>query len=369
MWREGVGHVIASLVRGMPRQRYHSTVWCLEERNIVGQRLRHEGYEVVEFNKRCHRDVALFIRLATLVRRQRIDILHCHNELSWFYGALGGRLGGVPRLLMTLHGRRADMSPRHLWEQRRLASLTTAVVSVSAYLRQQAISDMGLWPPKVVTIRNGIPLPPQDYDGVQRRQARELLGMPETAIVVGSVGWMTAVKNHDLLIEAAAETRAVVPGLRVVLIGDGPIRQRLTHKVAALGLRDCVMFTGLRDDVTALLPGLDMYVCSSDYEGISLSVLEAMAAARAVIATAVGGNPEIIQHQKTGFLVDKGNRQALSSAIIELAGNAARRCALAQHARRAVERQYSLARMVQDYDQLYQWCLLPRRWRAQSPKV
>jgi glycosyltransferase involved in cell wall biosynthesis len=153
------------------------------------------------------------------------------------------------------------------------------------------------------------------------------------------------------------------------LIGDGPARQRLTHKVAALGLQDCVMFTGLRDDVAALLPGLDMYVCSSDYEGISLSVLEAMAAARAVIATAVGGNPEIIQHQKTGFLIDKGNRQALTSAMVELAGNAARRCALAQHARRAVETQYSLARMVQDYDQLYQWCLLPRRWRAQSPKA
>jgi glycosyltransferase involved in cell wall biosynthesis len=369
MWREGVGNVIAGLVRGMPRQRYQSTVWCLEECNSLGQMLRQEGYEVVTFNKRRHRDVALFIRLASLIRRQRIDILHCHNELSWFYGVLGGRLGMVPRLVMTLHGRRADMSPRHLWEQRRLASLTTAVVSVSAYLRQQAISDMRLGAPKVITIRNGIPLPPQGADGAQRRQARQLLGLPETAMVVGSVGWLTAVKNHDLLIEAAAETRAVVPDLRVVLIGDGPARQHLMHKVAALGLHDVVRFTGLRDDVAALLPALDMYVCSSDYEGISLSILEAMAAARAVIATAVGGNPEIIQHQKTGLLVDQGNRQALASAMIELAGNEARRYTLAQHARRAVERQYSLARMVQDYDQLYQWCMLPRRWRAQHPKA
>jgi glycosyltransferase involved in cell wall biosynthesis len=228
---------------------------------------------------------------------------------------------------------------------------------------------MRLGAPKVITIRNGIPLPPQGADGAQRRQARQLLGLPETAMVVGSVGWLTAVKNHDLLIEAAAETRAVVPDLRVVLIGDGPARQHLMHKVAALGLHDVVRFTGLRDDVAALLPALDMYVCSSDYEGISLSILEAMAAARAVIATAVGGNPEIIQHQKTGLLVDQGNRQALASAMIELAGNEARRYTLAQHARRAVERQYSLARMVQDYDQLYQWCMLPRRWRAQHPKA
>jgi glycosyltransferase involved in cell wall biosynthesis len=350
----------------MSPQRYQSAVWCLEEKNVVGHELGSEGHEVIAFHKYRRRDLALFARIATLVRRRRIDVLHCHDELSWFYGALGARLGGVPRLVMTLHGRRPDISQRHLWEQSVLARLSTAVVSVSSYLRQQVISELGLSPYQVVAIHNGIPVPPRQVGQEERRRARQMLGIPETAIVVGSVGLIRAVKNYDLLIEAAAAARAVVPDLRIVLIGDGPGREHLVHKVVALGLRDAVLFTGLRHDVAALLPGLDVYVCSSDYEGVSLSILEAMAAARAIIATAVGGNPEILRHNATGMLVERGNRQALTNAIIELCRNEARRCWLAQQARCAVETHYSVARMSHDYDRLYQWCVLSRRQRLAS---
>lgn len=353
----GMENVVASLVRGMPPARYQSAIWCLEEADTLGRELRAEGYEVVEWNRRWRRDFVLFFRLAAWMRRERIDILHCHDELSWFYGAVGAWLGGMSRVLVTMHGRRSDIAWRHLWEQRFLSSITRIIVSVSQHLREQIIDDINVAPGKAVTIYNGIAVASQKPVREQRCQARAVLGLPEDAQVVGTVGRLAAVKNIELLIAAAAEARAVLPSLYVVLIGDGPCQDRLAARVAALGLDDRVIFAGLRRDVEALLPGLDLYVCSSDYEGVSLSILEAMAAERAVIATSVGGNKEIIQHNDTGILVEKGNPQALRQALIELFSDAPRRRRLAQQGRGMVETNYSLNRMIQDYEKLYQTML------------
>jgi glycosyltransferase involved in cell wall biosynthesis len=353
----GMGHVIASLVRGMPPLRYQSAIWCLEEADILGQKLQSEGHEVLQLGRCWRRDFALLIRMASLIRRKRIDILHCHDELSWFYGTLAAWLGGASRVLVTMHGRRPDISTRHLYEQRVLTSATTAIISVSSYLSQQLLNEIRVAPRKLVTIRNGVPLVPMQPEQEQRRQARKVLGLREDAIVVGCVGRLAAVKNLDLLIAAAAAARAVVPNLHVVLIGEGPCQARLVRRVAALGLNEVVTFTGLRQDVAELLPGLDLYVCSSDYEGVSLSVLEAMVAARAVIATAVGGNSEIVRHNETGILVEKGNRQALAQAIIELSHD---------ETRRSVEVHYGIERMIRDYDRLYQAVLAGRSlWSTQ----
>lgn len=350
----GMEHVVASLVRGMPRSTYASAVWCIEEADTLGRELRREGYEVVEWRRRRRRDVALFFRLAALMRSERIDVLHCHDELSWFYGAVGAWLGGVSRVLVTMHGRRSDIARRHLWEQRFLASLSRTVVSVSQYLREQIIDEIKVAPDKAITVYNGVAVAPQPPTREMCRRARAALGLPEDARVVGTVGRLAAVKNLELLITAAAAARAVVPSFYVVLIGDGPCKERLLHRVAALGLNDRVRFAGLRRDVATLLPAFDLYVCSSDYEGVSLSVLEAMAAERAVIATAVGGNQEIIRHNETGILVEKKNPQALRQALIELARDAPRRRRLGQRARRMVAAHYSVQRMIEDYEKLYQ---------------
>jgi glycosyltransferase involved in cell wall biosynthesis len=352
-----LGQVVASLIRELPSQRYQSAIWCLEEADTLGKGLQSEGYEVVELGRRRRRDFALFFRIAALVRSKRIDVLHCHDELSWFYGAIGARLGGTSQVLVTMHGRRNDFSKRHLWEQRLLANLTTNIICVSSYLRQQLISEIGVSPGKVLVIRNGIPLKPIHSGREQHQRARDNLGIPDNAIVIGSVGRLVEVKNLDLLLEAVADSRGSIPAIRVVLVGEGPLRQHLEQKVAALGLQEAVIFTGLRTDVPELLSCFDLYICSSDYEGVSLSILEAMAAARAVIATAVGGNSEIVLHDKTGLLIERGDRYSLAQAIKELACDLERRLRLGQEAQSAVEEIYSSKRMMHDYDVLYRTVL------------
>jgi sugar transferase (PEP-CTERM/EpsH1 system associated) len=350
----GVGNVVASLVRGMPSQSYRSIVWCLEEADVVGEDLRAEGHQVVDLQKRRRRDFALFFRLAALLRSDRIDIIHCHDELSWFYGTVGAWLAAMPRVVSTVHGRRFDTSRRHLWEQKVLGSMSTSIVGVSASLREQVIDEVGISPGKVSIIRNGIKIEPLEKSADRRRQTRKCLGIPESAIVLGCVGRLDPVKNLDLLIEASAGAIHVIPSLQIIVAGEGPSKEHLMQKTAALGLNDKVHFLGLRKDVSDLLSAIDLYICSSDREGISLSILEAMAAERPVIATAVGGNLELIQHDETGLLIKKGDRDALVQAILSLSLDAQARRRLGQQARQSVEANFSLNRMLLDYDHLYQ---------------
>lgn len=364
----GMGQIIASLVRGIPSDRYHSAIWCLEEADILGEQLRAEGHEVIEFGKRKRRDFSLFMQIASRLRKERIEILHCHDELSWFYGTIAAMLCGDTRVIVTMHGRRPDISLRHLIEQRVLAFGTARIIAVSSYLRRQLVKEINVSKEKAITIRNGIEssLP---QDGSERlRYAREALALPSGAIVVGSVGRLAKVKNINLLLNAVALARGIVPCLHLVLIGEGPCYAELVREVNSLDLNEAVTFTGLRKDVEELLAAFDLYVCSSDYEGISLSILEAMAARRAVIATAVGGNTEIICHNETGILVEKGDRQALARSIVELSRDARRRHRLGQQARRTVLANYSIARMIQNYDGLYHTVLGIRQYEVGGEK-
>jgi glycosyltransferase involved in cell wall biosynthesis len=350
----GMEYMVLRLLRGMPATRYASQAWCLEAADILGEQLRQEGEALHVFGRRHHRDAGLFLRIAVRCRRDGVDILHCHDELSWFYGALAARLAGVPHVLMTMHGRRPDVSRRHRAEQRLLARLSACVISVSGYLDRQICTELAVPASKRTIIHNGIACPDQAPTASSREEARRRLGVPAQAVVVGSVGQLAPVKNFGLLLEAVAQARQVLPTLRAVLIGDGPLREALTAQAVALGLGGAVTFAGTRHDVDALLPALDVYACTSHYEGISLSILEAMAAERPVIATAVGGNPEIIADGDTGLLVPPADSRALAEGVLKLAADPTRRARMGEASRRRVQAAFGLEQMLGAYDRVYQ---------------
>jgi glycosyltransferase involved in cell wall biosynthesis len=254
-----------------------------------------------------------------------------------------------------------------LFEQKILGSISAAIIGVSCSLRQQMIDEIQVSPDKVQVIHNGVTLGSLETQAEQRRRTRKSIGISEDAILIGCVGRLDPVKNLDLLIEACAEALRVIPKLEIIMAGEGPSREHLAQKAVAVGLGGKVHLLGLRKDVSDLLSATDLYVCTSDREGISLSILEAMAAERAVIATAVGGNLELIEHDETGLLIRKGDRQALAQAILSLSLDAqARRC-LGQNARRKVEANFSLNRMLLDYDRLYQSMMTARTHDKSNP--
>lgn len=350
----GMENVVAQLAQRLPANRYQSSICCLEEADRLGRELQDGGVDVTVLGRHRNRDLGLLWRLAWHARRERVDILHCHDELSWFYGGLAARLARVPIVIVTMHGRRPAISARHLFEQRILARGTARIVAVSDYLRKQVRAELRVSASQVVTIRNGIAMPTAPPDPSATERARRKLGLPLDSFVVGSVGELSEVKNFDLAIEAVAGLLGALPHIRLVLVGEGPLRARLEATVGDSGLAGAVHFAGVRRDIADVLPAFDVYLCSSNYEGISLSILEAMAAGRPIVATRVGGNPEIIQDGETGLLVPERDPEAMARALESLANDAPMRGRLGSAAERLVISTFHLRRMLDGYDCLYQ---------------
>ena len=354
----GMENVVASLASGLDRKTFETRIWCLEEADELGHELRAAGQPLVEFHRAKRRDLGLIFRLRARARAERIDVLHCHDELSWFYGTLAAALLPKLAVVTTMHGRRRDISRRHMIEQRLLAARTDAVVSVSTYLRDQLVRDLQMPCERITLIINGVRMDPPP---ISCEAARRLLGLPLEALVVGCVGELSPVKHFDLAIDAFASVAASMPAAHLVLVGNGACRAELEAQGRALGLSDRVHFEGVRRDVPSLWPAFDVYVCSSHYEGTSLSVLEAMAAARAVVLTAVGGNTALVTDRVTGRLVPTDDSAAMSGALIELLRDEELRRTLGANARAVVNRRFSLDATLDAYAALYRRVAAARR--------
>jgi glycosyltransferase involved in cell wall biosynthesis len=296
--------------------------------------------------------VSLFFRLARQLRRRGVTIAHCHDELAWFYASVAARLVPGVRVVVTFHGRRPNIGARHRQEQRLLARFASALVAVSEPLQKTLVDELGLASDRVKLIVNGIPMaPPADTEA--RQQARKRLGVPEDAFVVGTVGEMSPVKNLTLAIDAVKAARADIPNVRLVLVGDGAERANLEAAVARHGLDQQVVMTGVRRDVPKLLPAFDAYVCSSRYEGTSLSLLEAMSCGLPIVATDVGGNRELLGDGEYGRLVPLDNVGTMRSALVRHFQNPERRQALGLRAAAFVRSRYSIDAMISAYAALY----------------
>jgi glycosyltransferase involved in cell wall biosynthesis len=175
----------------------------------------------------------------------------------------------------------------------------------------------------------------------------------DTALVFGCVASLTPVKRHVDLIEAFAIVHARLPAARLLLIGDGPLRTTISEQIASLGLQDAVDLLGDRSNIETLLPALDVALLTSSTEGMSNAILEAMACGLPVIATSVGGNLQLVEHQVSGLLVPPSNPAALADAMLALADMPALRRTMGTAGRARIEREFSLDAMAQSYDRLY----------------
>jgi glycosyltransferase involved in cell wall biosynthesis len=222
--------------------------------------------------------------------------------------------------------------------------------AVSADLKNHMVAE-GFPARRVGVTYNGID-PGHRPTAFQRASARAALGLPEDAFVVGTVARLDPVKNLHLLIQAHAFLVSRHPQIRTVVIGDGAERAALEEHAARSGFAASITFAGYRSDVRLLMAAFDVYVNCSSYEGVSLTILEAMATALPVVATRVGGNPEVVIDHETGLLVP-GNPRALADAIAGLVHDDRRRHAMGDAGRFRVKRHFSIARMVEEYAEVY----------------
>lgn len=295
--------------------------------------------------------------LIRLLRRERVDILHGHMFGSNVWACLLGRLTRVPVVVCHEHmwsyggGRLRSLIDRWL-----IARWSDAFIAVSEQGRRSMIEVEGIRPEDVVLIRNGVPaLPPGDGDAV-----REELGIGSGQPVVVSVGFLRPEKAYEVLIEAAAQIAPSIPGLRVLIAGGGPERPRLEALIEELGLSDVVSLLGVRADVPNLLAAADVAVCCSDFEGGPLAVMEYMGAGLPVVASRVGGLPELVRDGETGVLVPPRDPSALAEAVAALLADPSRSQRLGEAGRELRDREYSIGAFIGRLQALYER-LLERR--------
>jgi glycosyltransferase involved in cell wall biosynthesis len=304
-------------------------------------------------------DLVTLFKLYRLMRRERPHIVHTHTAKAGFVGRIAARLAGVPIVLHTFHGHvfHGYFSPAKtrlfLLIERLGARLSTRIITISPRLREE-IAHFG------VTGSERIEVIPLGFDleaFVSQPRAigdfRRALSFPEDAKLVGSVGRLVPIKNIPLLLEAAALARQQNPAIRVVIVGDGELRAELQARAEVMGLEDAVVFAGWRRDLASVYADLDVVVISSDNEGTPASLIEAMATGCPVVATRVGGVPDLIADGETGRLVPPGDRAALARALLALFQEPERTAHMAELARRRVLERHQAKRLVADIDRLY----------------
>jgi glycosyltransferase involved in cell wall biosynthesis len=299
--------------------------------------------------------------LALLFRRERPDVVHLHNYLPHVRGGLAAKLAGVPVVITTKHG----ASKPRLMRSTRLAGsswrLADMVVPVSADSRDVFLNTYGFPAARARVILNGIDTDRfRPAEGDRESERQRVLGLTGTPLL-GTVCRIVSEKGIPTLLAAFAIVVAKAPQARLVIVGEGPDRASCEQQAVRMGLAGQVTFLGVRGDVDAIYPLLDAYVQPSYTEGISLTMLEGCSCALPVVATAVGGNPEIVLAGQTGSLVPPRDAEALASAILRQweAPETAR--TMGQAARRRVVECFSLDRMVADYIDLYRELLDARR--------
>jgi sugar transferase (PEP-CTERM/EpsH1 system associated) len=342
----GLENGVVNVVNGLDPALLRSSVCCLQQGGEFAARI-HNGTEVAAMGLKPGNDFRLPWRLARLFRAWRVDIVHTRNAESFFYGLLAARLARVPVVIHSEHGRTFPEKPLRARIQRWMLSNVNAAFAVSQRLKEDLVRELGVSPGRFEVLYNGVDL--------------DRFGSPSTAadsraarrdVVIGSVGRLVPVKNYSLLLQAMARLPAG-PASRLVLVGDGPERPLLENLTAALGLRNRVQFAGHREDVPRLLQEMDIFVLPSTSEGMSNTLLEAMAAGVTAVASDVGGNSEIIENEVSGLLFRSGDIAHAAQQLRRLISEPALRARLAGAAAARVRDEFSIDAMLLRYTKLY----------------
>jgi sugar transferase (PEP-CTERM/EpsH1 system associated) len=355
---------ITKLVNALDSRRVTSSICSCRPGDSLKDRLRPD-VRVFELNRREGNDLVLVAQLYRLLRRERPDVLHTHRWATLGEGLLAARLAGVPIVVHGEHGT-LETRDRNRLVQRWLWNRVDRVLSVSSRLGERMSDEVGFPLERIHVIRNGVDL--QRYHPRRRAEARAMFGFSEGQLIIGTVGRLVPVKDQATLLRALACLRQ--QGLRFsgVIAGGGRLRDELMALARTLGLSD-VHFLGNRDDVERVLAAYDIFVLSSESEGLSNTIQEAMSTALPVVATHVGGADELVEDGRTGFLVPPRDAEALAARIRAIAEDAPLRLEMGAGGRRRAEAHFGIDRMIRDYERLYLSLAARRMAGAMYPRT
>jgi glycosyltransferase involved in cell wall biosynthesis len=360
-------HVI-NLISGLDPSRYEQVLVAGTENPSEGSMMDYalsrnvRPYvipEIMTVFRLAPRDAKALVKLYALIRRERPHIVHTHTAKAGLLGRLAARLACVPVIVHTFHGHvlHGYYGPAKSWllrgMEKSLAWSTDRIITVSEQVKRELVGYGVAKPEQITIIPLGFDLEPFLKPHSQRGEFRRELDLSDEIKLVGIVGRIFPIKNHPLFLQCAARIAAREPAARFVIVGDGVLRRVLEQQAQELSIADRVLFTGWRHDMPRVFADLDVLVVSSDNEGTPVSAIEAMASGCPVVATRVGGLPDIIANYETGILVPPRKAEALAGAVLQVLRDPEKAQEMSRKAKLLAQRRFAMKRLIADMDHLY----------------
>lgn len=366
----GMEYGVVKVANRLDPDRIQAGIVCLTYQADTTRSIIRPHIRVLALGADPRRNWRLIPALARVFRDQGIQAIHSHNWQTYLYGVLGARLAGVPVVIHGEHGHDTERASNlRIVVKRALVPLVTRFVAVSRQLGVEFTREWRIPPERLTVVPNGVDLDTFRLD-VPTDELRRSLGLAPEHRVITNVGGLRPVKDHPTLLRAFARVHARHPEARLLIVGSTNIpggKEHLEQLTASLQVTPAVIFAGIRHDIPALLALSDVYVNSSTFEGMSNTILEAMAMGKPIVATAVGGNAELVVEGHTGLLTPAGDPERMAEKIESLLANDAQRTAMGRAARSWVERHHRMAGMVEAYGDLYLETWERHRLRRRAP--
>ena len=343
---------LLQLAEYIDKEKFDVTICCLFEPGDIVKDINSSNFNLICLNRKNIYDLRILFDLYRLIRKERYDIVHSYLFAFHYLALIPSKIAGIP---VTLSSRRelATWKKLHHILLENIGNLfVDKVVACSEAAKRFALQNENLKSNKIATLYNGIDLnkfSPRKKDS----ETINKLGFQDTDKVIGMVSNLSSVKDHKTLLNAIVEIKKAYPEIKCVLVGDGYMRGDLVRHVDRLKLNENVCFLGSREDIYKILSIMDIFVLTSLMEGLPNAVLEAMACGLPVVATKVGGIPEIIENGRNGILLEPKDHQSLALALITLIEDFSLRKEMGVIGRKIIEQKFSLERMVNDYERLY----------------
>jgi len=359
----GLENLVADLVDKL-NKKYINTFLCSLDRKghpKLIQKIKKSGAELFFMNRKVLPggvDYILPFSLSRQIKQRNISLVHTHNAAAHTYGLIAARLAGVPAVINTIHGRQFHGGEKRHQKRRRirniiLAKFTDKFIAVSQDMKNCLIRYENVHPGKIDVIFNGVEIN-KKINNSNIQKIKKELGLNSSDLIIGIVARLAVVKGHRTLLKAFAYVSNTIANVKLLIIGDGPLTNELEKYALELKISKKVIFLGTRNDINDLLSLIDVFTLSSVHEGISLTLLEAMASKKPIVTTAVGGNVEVVRNNITGILVPPNNPKALADALSLLLLDKDKAKKMGESGYIRYKNEFTLDKMVYQYEHIYE---------------
>ena len=349
----GAESVVLMLAKGLDKEKFNVSVCCLTQRGPIFDEAEKEGIKIYSLEIKNRWYFFRVFKLIKLLKSENIKILHSHLFHANLLARIIGKFMNVPVIISSEHIMGMESRWR-LFLNRLTSGFVDIFIAVSFAVRDFLIKQIGIKSSKIAVVQNGIEYDRfQDSNLIQEKKRIEFGFTPEDKII-GTVARIHEQKGHVYLLYAAQEVIKDFPTVKFLIVGDGPLKSAMEKLSVNLGIANNIIFTGFYKDIPGILSILDIFVLPSLWEGLPITILEAMAMKKPVIATSVSGNPEAIDDNVTGILVPPKDSGALVKAIMKLLQNDNLRTHMGNAGYDRLNRLFNAERMVDEVTRIYE---------------